>query len=165
MFKIIQFFLLLLLSFTAMSSRMLGQDTEDVKTCEAKWGHVKGDCFCGGGGHEVSRNSRQVGGTKLLEIHYSTGPTPTISHEGHDFGCWYLTDVNSPPGYRLLGVGFTSHSSTGGVCQLSDSINNNATDISSFVSMPWHGLGGPYTDPGNEKTSQDYQECIIYKPR
>jgi hypothetical protein len=164
MSKSIRLFLVLLLSVTAFSSKMLAEDTEDVKTCEAKWGHTPGqDCFCGGGSHEVSRTTRQVGATKLLEIHYSTGPTPTISHQGHDFGCWYLTTVNSPPGYRLLGVAFTSHSSTGGVCQLIDSINNNATDVSSFVSMPWHGMGGPYTQLGDEKkTSQDYQECIIY---
>jgi hypothetical protein len=162
MLKITQLCLLLLTLLAVLSQRALGQDTESVKSCEAKWGHSKDDCYCGGGGHEVGRGIRQIGATKLLEIHYETGPEPLISHEGHDFGCWYLTTVVSPPGYRLLGVGFTSNTSTGGKCQLSDSIDDKATDISSFVKLRWHGTPETYEDP-HYMNSQDYQECQIYK--
>jgi hypothetical protein len=147
-------YFLLFLTFSLFPISKGFGETPDA--CDKKWGHEPGDCFCGADQFIAAQRTLKVGETKVLAITYKTEPVG--SHEGHDFGCWYLTTINPPSGYTLKALSFKTITDIrnpqggGNSCEASDAVHEDARDINSFVSQ----------QVGNEKHSQNFQECQVW---
>jgi hypothetical protein len=141
--------LLMLLAFSLIPISNSFGETPDA--CDKHWGHEPGDCYCGADHFIASQKTLKIGATSVLAITYKTEPVG--SHEGHDFGCWYLTSVDPPPGYSLKALSFKTitdiKTPNGGSCEVGDTVHEDAKDINAFLSQ----------QAPTGMQSQNFQEC------
>jgi hypothetical protein len=146
------YFLLFLVLSLLSISKGFGETPDE---CDKKWGHTSGgDCFCGANHFIALQRTLKIGTTNVLAITYKTETVG--SHEGHDFGCWYLTTINPPSGYAFKALSFKTitdiKTPSGDSCEVGDTVHEDGKDIGSFLSA----------QAPTGVQSQNFQECQVW---